>query len=673
MASQNEQLEWSKSELKKENDSLKLLASDLEVTKEQLAKTENVLIEFYLKYQGKSTDPEPKLSSQKEYQWDTIQTEMNALIKKNSALQDKINSYELELSNLRDELNAFDKKQMNLQENNKTQDQLKKQLDEANANQKKLKVETTNKEAEIVKLKNEINQLKSKQTDLQFKSTESKFLVDSLHSEIQYLELKNKNLTFQIAEQDEKIEELGKNYREQKNNDLIALQKEITDLNIRHQSMENENQTLLDSLRAKDLALTLVKQSLEESRNLVIQQRLQLEEKSKKKVESDLKSQIEQLKSDLQLSEKTLSALNDAIDSKNQKIENLMQQLNANNNEITKLKAALSTAEESKNNTLNSELNAKAEDIGKLENQVQSLQSEKESLLMNMEQLKTVGEKLAIENRNLNDELSSKNNQIEMLSLKLSERPAQDPNVVKVKSLEDSISLLRVENTRMQHVNRSLESEIKRNQNNLSLSSTAIDSLNKELLVLKNKPKEQYTDTMEQHALRLELSNSRMENKVIKQKMDSLKVVTSRNQTVSKPSLPEALVKKIKSFTTEYSQTGIVQFEEDNELNIILPQSYIFEGESFAMSQRGSDLIIKLCAILKSYPKQKLQLAGYGTYDATGFKSFENSFKRANTVYKLMSVSGINSNILKLESELNSSHINQKLPSSGVEITIHAE
>lgn len=673
VASQNEQLEWSKSELMKENDSLKLLAAELEVTKEQLTKTENVLIEFYLKYQGKPPDQEPKLSSQKEYQWDTVQSEMNALIKKNSELQDKIIAYEQELTELKNNLNAFDKKQMNIQEKNKTLDLLNKQLEEANSNQKKLKTDSDNKEAEINKLKKEINTLKSKQAEYQLQSSESKFLVDSLHSEIQYLELKNKNLTFQISELDEKIEELGKSYREQKNNDLIALQKEITDLNINRHSLENMNQSLLDSLRIKNTELTLAQQTIDESRTLVNQLRLQLDEKSKKKNEAELKSQIENLRSDLALSEKTLAALNDAIEAKNQKIESLIQDLNNKNDEITKLKTTFSNAEESKNNTLQWELKAKDDEIGKLENQVQSILSEKEGLLMNADQLKTSSVKLALENQALHDELTTKNNQIEILNLKLSEIPAQEKNTDKLKSLEDSIVSMRLENTRMQHVNRSLESEIKRNQNNLISGNATIDSLKKELLLIKNKSKEQSSDTSELKYLRQELSNSRTENKVLRQKLDSVKSVKTRNQAVSKSSLPATMVQKIKSFSAEHASSGILQFEEEGKLYIILPQNYIFEGESFAMSQRGTDLIIKLCTILKSFPKQKLLLSGYGTYDATGFKSFENSFKRANTVYKLMSVYGINSNILKLESELNSSHIDQKLPPSGVEITVHAE
>ncbi len=676
LTSQNEQLQWSKTELKKENDSLKILASELALTKEQLEKTENVLIEFYMKYEGKSPATESIISKSNESQWDTVQSEMNALLKENSILQDKITTYESELAELENQLSNHENKQATIKEKNKSIDLLTKQWDDAKLIQQKLKTESANKDIDINKLKKEVANLKAEHSDIQNLSTQNQFLIDSLHSEIQYLSIKNQSLSLQISDLNEKLEETGKIYREKQNEELIKLQKEITDLNFKQHSLVNENRLLLDSLYMRTNELTTYQQSLEESKLLVTQHKIQLDEKSKKKDNSEQRAQLEKLKSDLTLSEKSLSALNDVIDSKNKNIVSLNKDIANKNEEIAFLTSKLTLSESSQNATLENELAANKEENSKIEKQIQLIESEKETLIKNLNQLKDENEKYNSNNRLLNDELVSKNNQIETLSLKLSEKSTQEENTTQLEPLKDSISSLQNETIRLKHVNKSLESELNRNQNILSIRNTMIDSLKKVILVYNNKIKENTSDEDAVNKLKSDLSKTKNENIKLRARVDSLKVSKTQSQSVSKPKiagLSAILIQKIKSFTNEYNSVGVTSFIENSGMNIILPQSYVFEGETIAMSQAGSELITKLSSILKPYPNLKLNLTGFGANDANGLKSFENSFRRANTIYKLMSVSGINSNVLKLGSVLDNKHSNQKLPPSGVELTIHAE
>jgi hypothetical protein len=92
-----------------------------------------------------------------------------------------------------------------------------------------------------------------------------------------------------------------------------------------------------------------------------------------------------------------------------------------------------------------------------------------------------------------------------------------------------------------------------------------------------------------------------------------------------------------------------------------------------AMTQEGTELIRKLSLLIKPYTALKINVTGYGSAEATDSKTFESSFKRANTVFRMMNLSGIQPGMMKLGSELSLEQYESGIPKAGVEIKIYAE
>lgn len=672
LASHSEQLQLTNTTLKKENDSLKLLGTELKLTKEQLEKTENVLIEFYQKYEGKSGSGNSKSNPVTESQWDTVQIEMTKLLAENAKIRDQLKKSELEVQGLKQQLQQSENKQSSSKEKNKTIDQLNHQLDELKSAQIKLKSELTLKNDEISSLKKDLARKSSDQkTTEQIK--QSSYLIDSLQSQIQFLSMKNKDLSFQMSDLNEKVEEKERLNREKQNEEVIKLQAELTTKNARLVSLEDENRSLSNDLKSKTEELSNTQQSLQQSKEQLNQERQQKENKSKHKEEAEQKLVIEQLKSDLNSRDRNLSALNDALDDNHKEIKELREKLEIQKTELDHMNKELADRSQSRNEDTQRELKDLRDQNAARLNSIQTLQREGDSLKVLTTLLFNQKDKNESEIKTMSDELDAKNKQIEILSLKLSELTDQIATE-KQNPLKDSLNYFRGEVVRMQHVNKSLESEINRDHNLIASRESKIDSLKKIIQLKAHDKKEAETNEQTINQLKKDLNASSSEITTLKMKLDSLQLKSTQPQKKESPvikPLPSQLIDKLNAFSNEHLQNGVTGFIDNAHFNLILAQSAVFEGESMAMTQAGTDLIGKLALILKTQKEIKIEITGYGSMDANGNKSFDNSFKRANTVFKLMSVSGVNSSLIKLGALLNNTHNNPKIPSAGIELAIH--
>ncbi len=138
--------------------------------------------------------------------------------------------------------------------------------------------------------------------------------------------------------------------------------------------------------------------------------------------------------------------------------------------------------------------------------------------------------------------------------------------------------------------------------------------------------------------------------------------------------LPLNLIEKIKSFTKGYSKNEILCEFINNRAIIILPQSYIFGSESIAMSQQGTDLILKMCTLLRPFQNNlHIDILSFHTRLTNPELSNEISIKRANTLNKVMNVSGIRSHIAENPFVTKQINRDRNIPGEGIEISIYVE
>ena len=145
---------------------------------------------------------------------------------------------------------------------------------------------------------------------------------------------------------------------------------------------------------------------------------------------------------------------------------------------------------------------------------------------------------------------------------------------------------------------------------------------------------------------------------------------TSKSNTKS---LPSPVVNKISGLSNEYPKAGVFYKLENGKIHVLIPQSYLFEGETVALKEQGSQIINSIGATLKNHPTLTIHLTGFGSYESNATKTMDGSYRRANTVLRLLTTNGISPEKITVGARPYSNFDNSKNLPSGVEIMILAE
>lgn len=375
-------------------------------------------------------------------------------------------------------------------------------------------------------------------------------------------------------------------------------------------------------------------------------------------------------------SENELSKLKEELD-------HLTQLNQTQNKEILKLKGP------SKNSKINTESTDQNTKISQLEHEI-NIQKELQSNLINDISKKDQTIKL------LNQNILDKSNQIFDLSLKASK--LEDNGYVK--KLEDSLDL---KNNQLLALNKKIQEQ--NNDGNYKK-----DSLNQQKINLQHK--QQLADLKFQiHQLNTEITNKNakiktLESNLIKENnsnnaekklLDTIALLKQelakkesqlstknqiKNELISNSNKPvgkiqnsnnplyKTLGNKISVLIQEIPEAKMELISDQNEIHVFIPQKYMFEDEAVVLKENGSNLIYQFINNLKNYPNYKIEIIGYGSKTLSKTKTNDIHFRRAITIGKLMSISGINPDQLLIRSKQEYDFDHSQNIAPGIEMVI---
>ncbi|HEX5625346.1 MAG TPA: hypothetical protein VFX48_04970, partial [Saprospiraceae bacterium] len=99
----------------------------------------------------------------------------------------------------------------------------------------------------------------------------------------------------------------------------------------------------------------------------------------------------------------------------------------------------------------------------------------------------------------------------------------------------------------------------------------------------------------------------------------------------------------------------------------------LFDGDSHAMKQSGTELITAMADLLRPHARLRISIAALGFEKKPGETLQEQSLKRARTVGKLFSIYGWPADKLRIQEKTHQSKQDQPATGSRVEIYIYAD
>ena len=96
----------------------------------------------------------------------------------------------------------------------------------------------------------------------------------------------------------------------------------------------------------------------------------------------------------------------------------------------------------------------------------------------------------------------------------------------------------------------------------------------------------------------------------------------------------------------------------------------MFEDEAVVLKENGSNLIYQFINHLKNYPNYKIEIIAYGSKILSKTKTNDIHFRRAITIGKLMSISGINPDQLLIRSKQEYDFDHSQNIAPGIEMVI---
>jgi len=585
---ERDQLSLQLQENRLSKDSLELIAKELETTKLQLQKTENVLIEFYLKYNQGSEKLDTSTSSN---QLENEQT--------HSTIQE---SQVLEMKQLNDQLI---KSKLDYEQLNAKYEKLIQSKEPKKSTAKKL--DSLNKE--IVSLKNAVAKERANLVIQEKKIIASNVLMDSLRSQIQFGELRIKQLQYELSELKQETEALKTTTGFDQKIKETELQTEINQLKAGLDELNRLNAQMLEAIQLKDREIEKHKESNAALKIAHEQAQLALTNSKEKETIGRTETEYKTLQEALNQNERTIAALNEIVDEKNLQIQNQKKTLSeqdeklkiateqlgnistsslklAQSDSLSKLQEGRMTILEEKNQELVRKITSIEQENNRLEQQLKQLNSELEPF------------------KRLKDSLQRQHN--ELLQLKKSYTEELQIANSRLKNKQDSLDSLNVKIKALQNSNKQVEIQAK------------------DETIAGKKQKEAAPQVEDKNSNRLEPA------------VDS-KTVQETIPATNKKRINEMVKKQIRTLINSYP---IIEFETgpnvDQDL-LLIPWDALFDNGSFAIKDSGASLMEAFSSILKQHKKLRISFQK----EQLNQTSLTRSDKRINTLKKLIQVYGV--------------------------------
>lgn len=590
VTAERDQLSFQLQENKFNKDSLEILAKELESTKLQLQKTENVLIEFYLKH---NSGPEKKDSSSSSNPLENEQTQ--------STIQE---SQVIEMKQLNDQLV---KSKLDYEQLNAKYEKLVQAKEPKKSTAKKL--DSLNKE--IVFLKNSLAKEKANLVLQGKEMMATNELIDSLKSQVQFGELRIKQLQIELREIKSESESLKAATNFDQKIRENELQTEINQVKANQEELNRLNAQMLEAIQKKDQELDKLKDS-NAALNLELE-RIQktLASSNLKEKESQKETEIKALQEELKQNEKTTAALNEIIDEKNLQIQKQQQLL------LEK----------------DAKLNATTEELNKSStHSLRFVQSD--SIRMQQERKLTI---LESQNQDLRDGLKSNEHQREQLEQKVNQLKSELESAL---GLKDSLQLKQKE---LLQLKKSHVEELKIAISRLESKQASLDSLNAKFKALQNSNTQVEIRTVDPNVtaknekesnLPIEVKNSKQQTQFPDKEPQAIPKI---NPSSNNKRIGESVKKQLRNLVESNPIIGFETSSTSERDLILIPWNALFDKESFAIKESGASLMEAFSNILKQNRKLKISFVK-GGLNQSGANTND---KRMNTLKKLMQVYGV--------------------------------
>lgn len=590
VTAERDQLSFQLQENKFNKDSLEILAKELESTKLQLQKTENVLIEFYLKH---NSGPEKKDSSSSSNPLENEQTQ--------STIQE---SQVIEMKQLNDQLV---KSKLDYEQLNAKYEKLVQAKEPKKSTAKKL--DSLNKE--IVFLKNSLAKEKANLVLQGKEMMATNELIDSLKSQVQFGELRIKQLQIELREIKSESESLKATTNFDQKIRENELQTEINQVKANQEELNRLNAQMLEAIQKKDQELDKLKDS-NAALNLELE-RIQktLASSNLKEKESQKETEIKALQEELKQNEKTTAALNEIIDEKNLQIQKQQQLL------LEK----------------DAKLNATTEELNKSStHSLRFVQSD--SIRMQQERKLTI---LESQNQDLRDGLKSNEHQREQLEQKVNQLKSELESAL---GLKDSLQLKQKE---LLQLKKSHVEELKIAISRLESKQASLDSLSAKIKAIQNSNTQVEIRTVDPNVtaknekesnLPIEVKNSKQQTQFPDKEPQAIPKI---NPSSNNKRIGESVKKQLRNLVESNPIIGFETSSTPERDLILIPWNALFDKESFAIKESGASLMEAFSNILKQNRKLKISFVK-GGLNQSGANTND---KRMNTLKKLMQVYGV--------------------------------
>lgn len=707
------------------------LSTELTSTKNQLRKTEEVLTQFYMKYEGK--EPNFQMSSIKS---SNDGAQIDSLKWKLNELQSELNRKDIENNNLKNDLSNF-----------KANTQSKSTGDKNNLKEYEQKITDLNSEISNLNLtldgqKNKIQELEMRITATKDNSSSGELatLKQDIGEKNKQIESLNKTLVFKDEQlnnvlkdlqnsntksKDKKgsaeILELKKSLSEQSNK-VLELENQINNLSVlttQKESIINEQKTsiatanhekdkLAEDIKGQKAMIESLQFQLEESKLATNDKKGsdKLKDKIKdlesqlaaKENESKLTSQnLDQLKLREEKAKGELQTLQATLAQKNEELDKALKLASSSkeiNSSIASYQSRLEQSEINTNN-LQAQISSKDKQIKELEEKnlgtedrskkMQNLQKQIDENSTLISELRRTNELKSKDIDQLNNLLAQSQNDIKVL------QTSKKTNESSKQVNDDQLNSLKVQMADMEGKLSSYQSTVHQQNKKIDslqfVSSGLQSKLELESIALSNANSKLSISEFEVSKLRSDVSklnqSSEQDNKQnsdaeIRRLNDKIAELTKANanstgQKISSKSVPTAIVNKITGLSNEFPRAGVFYKLENGKIHVLIPQSFLFEGETVALKEQGSTLVTSLANSLKPYRDLNVHITGFGSYDSNATKTMDGSFRRANTILRLLTASGIGAEKVTVGARPYSNFDNSKSLPAGVEIMILAE
>lgn len=308
------------------------------------------------------------------------------------------------------------------------------------------------------------------------------------------------------------------------------------------------------------------------------------------------------------------------------------QIIETQNREVGSLKSELSNLQNEKK-----EKKTESQDLKKLkaENEKWMASSQRQSAELDsaksqLQRLKGTQSTLVAENENLRTEIASKNADLEKMKKEISDlketNTRQNSSTQELSQLNAKNEMLKSEIQSLKRQQDSLLSQSK-STTETARSEKKLDSLRQELKVKSD-----------------QLSAREREIKTLQLRVDDL---TAQAKAASGPALnpgpPPAGISKLQEQLKKLGSDQVVIQPETTGAILEIPQSALFTPDLITLTQKGSELIIRICQNIQTIPAKSLEILSVQNASMSKNDNVELLYGRAKTIGKLMNIYGVKS------------------------------